>query len=102
MITLNEVNAYAFSETATKDRPQFSITVKDFVKSKYQRGCFFGLDNLMSQGVYKIHGWCFNLRPFLKKFLYKQYGDWHEVFAPNKTALRSSVYGRIDSIVEMP
>lgn len=97
----NMVNAYAFSATATE---QPTITVDDpksFLKKKYQRGCFFGLDNLHRSGIYKLSGWAYDFRPFMKKFLVKQYGSWQEYWAPNKTALRNSIYGRIDAIQEI-
>lgn len=70
---------------------------KDFLLSKFQKGCIFGLDNLMSSGCYKLGGWAYHFD--MPKFLVKQYGEWREYFAPNKTALRKVLYGRIDKIV---
>jgi hypothetical protein len=37
----------------------------------------------------------------LKKYIYKQYGQWSEAYAPNKTLLRQVTYGRIDKIIEL-
>lgn len=88
----------------SSDAPQPDIlhgrTAIEFLKEKYQRGCIFGLDNLHHRGVYRLSGWEFNFRPFLKRFVVKQYGSWHECYAPNKTALRNSTYGAIEKIVE--
>jgi hypothetical protein len=73
-----------------------------FLKSKYIHGCIFGLDNLQKQGAYLLAGWRFDFRLFLKRFLVKQHGNWSEYYAPNKTTLRKSLYGRIDEIVAIP
>ena len=69
--------------------------------TEYWRGCNSGLMNLRSAGCYKIAGWCFDFTPYLKRFVVKQYGSWHEYYAPNKTLLRKSLYGTIQKIVEI-
>jgi len=74
---------------------------QEFLRLKYQRGMMFGLDTLQKTGTYRLSGWSFNFRPFMKRFLYKRYGEWVEVYAPNKTSLRNSVYGRIQEIIEI-
>lgn len=74
---------------------------KEFLKRKFSGGYAFGLDNLLRSGVYKEMGYVFNFQGHLKKYLYKQYGQWSEAYAPNKTMLRKSVYGRIDRIIEI-
>lgn len=84
----------------TAPMPEISDPVA-FLKSKYQRGCFFGLENLKESGRYREMGWEFNFRPYMKKFLVKQYGQWTEVWAPNKTAIRNSTYGKIEAIQQL-
>jgi hypothetical protein len=37
----------------------------------------------------------------LRRFVIKQYGDWREVWATDKTAIRHITMGRIDEIVEL-
>jgi hypothetical protein len=37
----------------------------------------------------------------LRRFVVKQYGDWREVWATDKTAIRHITMGRIDEIVEL-
>jgi hypothetical protein len=94
-----QVQAYKFSQTAT-DTPTITIdNPVEFLKSKYTRGSIFGLDNLQRSGRYKLMGWSYDFRPYLKRFIVKQYGSWQDYYAPNKTALRSSIYGRIEEIV---
>lgn len=74
----------------------------DFIKQKYASGKFaFGLDNLLSCGVYKLGGWAYDFRDELKKFLIKQCGVWREIYAPNKTLARKAIFGRIEQIIEM-
>lgn len=48
-----------------------------------------------------LQGYRFGFEDFLKTYVVKQYGSWHEYNAPDKTSLRSIVYGRIDQIAEI-
>ncbi len=73
---------------------------KDFLKKAYVR-YFTNNDNLLRYGVYRLMGYEYNFRPLLKKYLYKQYDNWQECYAPNKTLLRSVIGGRIDKIIEI-
>jgi hypothetical protein len=95
--------ARKFSPTASHVIPDIlqGKTPQAFLQSKYVKGCIFGQDNLMKDGVYLCMGWAFNFRPFLKLLLVKQYGRWEEIWAPNKTTLRTATHGRIDRIVEL-
>lgn len=72
----------------------------DFLKDAYVR-FYTNNDNLINFGCYKHMGYKYDFKPYLKKYLYKQYGNWHEAFAPNKALLRKVIYGRIDKIVEL-
>ena len=91
------VQAYKFSTTAQATPP---ITIEnpiEFLKEKIFSGHHaFGLDNIQRYGTYKLGGWAYDLRPYLKRILVKQYGSWSEYYAPNKTMLRSVIYGKID------
>ena len=97
-----KIESYPFSTCASPIPPDIfhGQTPEQFLASKYQRGYIFGLDNLKRYGSYKLHGWNFNFRPVMKKFLVKQHGYWEEVWARNKTAIRNSTYGRIEAIQE--
>lgn len=89
---------YKFSETATNDPRE--VTWEE-IKAKYNKGYHFGIDRLLNSGKFYLSGWCYDFRDQLKKYLYKQHGIWIEAYAPNKTALRHTIYGRIDKIIEL-
>lgn len=98
------VSSFQFSKGANApDSPPDILggrSPEEFLKSKYQRGCIFGLDCLQNSACYRYLGWQFNFRPFLKRYLVRQSGcGWVEYYAPSKTALRASLYGRISEII---
>ena len=49
-----------------------------------------------------LQGYRFDFFDVLKKYLVKQYGQWAEYYAPDRTSLRKHLYGRIKQIVETP
>ena len=49
-----------------------------------------------------VMGYRFDFLDVLKKYLVKQYGQWAEYYAPDRTSLRKHLYGRISQIVEIP
>jgi len=71
----------------------------DFLKKAYVR-FFTNNENLLKYGHYKLMGYVYDFKPYLKLYAYKQYGTWYEAYAPNKTLLRSVLGGRIDKIIE--
>ena len=74
-------------------------TYEIFVKN-FDKHCSASYNAL--RGYYREGGWQYDFRDELKRFVYKDnYGSWYEVYAPNKTAVRNSVYGRIKEIVEL-
>ena len=100
-----KVESYKFSDApgAPDVAPDIlgDQTPQEFLKSKYQKGCFFGIDNLKGDGCYRIMGWRYDFRPFMKKILIKTNGQWEEIWGPNKTAARAATYGRIQGICEL-
>lgn len=48
-----------------------------------------------------LMGYLFSFADVLKTFVVKQYGNWSEYHAPDKTSLRASIFGKIDRIVEI-
>jgi len=74
---------------------------KEFLKKKYSDGFSFGIWELKRTGCFKCLGWLYDFRPHLKKYLVKQYNNWSEEYAPNKTAIRKSTHGRIQRIVAL-
>lgn len=48
-----------------------------------------------------VQGWCISFADVLRRFVVKQYGQWWEMYAIDKTAIRKTTYGRIEEIVEI-
>ena len=93
-----EIIGYPFvTHVNQQAKPTLNI---DFLKRAYVR-YYTNNDNLINHGVYRLMGYAYDFRPYLKKLLYKQYGSWYEAYAPNKTILRKVIYGRIDKIIEI-
>ncbi len=46
-------------------------------------------------------GYRFGFEDILKAYVVKQYDSWQEYNAPDKTSLRSFIYGRIEQIAEI-
>ena len=57
--------------------------------------------NTYFKSAVPLQGWMFDFSDILRTYIVKQYGHWAEYKATDKTALRSFLYGRIDSIVEL-
>jgi hypothetical protein len=74
---------------------------KEFLKEIYSDEFVFGLHNLQDEGIFLLMGRAYDFRPYLKKFVYKSHGSWREIYAPNKTLLRKSMFRKIDKIVEL-
>jgi hypothetical protein len=102
MKNLNTVNVigYPFVDHVDQNKRPVIENANDFLKRAYVR-FYTNNDNLIKYGVYKLMGYRYNFQPMLKKYLYKQYGNWNEAFAPNKTLLRSVIGGKIDKIIEL-
>ena len=99
-----KVYKFAFHKGVPETPPDIlkGETEEEFLKYRFQKGCFFGQENLMSHGTYKVSGWAFDFRNAgLKKFWYKHEGYIHEKWAPSKMAMRKAVYGKIEKIVEV-
>lgn len=78
-------------------RPTLKI---DFLDKAYNL-FFTNNSNLIQYGCYKLMGYKYDFKPYLKKYLYKQHGQWSEAYAPNKTKLRAVVYGNVEKIIEL-
>ena len=78
-------------------RPTLTV---GFLKDAYVR-FYTNNNNLIRYGYYRLMGYQYDFKPYLKKYLYKKYDRWYEAYAPSKTLLRQVIYGRIDKIVEI-
>lgn len=68
---------------------QDSKSVKEWLCSKYSSPFSFGVDSL-KRGFYRLGGWSFDFRPFLKKYIYTDCGSIHTCYAPNIKAVRKA------------
>ena len=59
-----------------------------------------GLYDLLRHGHYKSMGFCYDFRGDLKHYVVKQYGEWCEYYAPNKTLLRKVLCGKVQKILD--
>lgn len=63
-------------------------------------------ENVRSNAYFRtavpLMGWRFDFSDVLKKYVVKQYDHWAKYYAPDKTSLRSVLFGKIDQIVEIP
>ena len=96
-----EIQGHKFSECAAEICPDVlqGKTPGVWLKGKYTKGCIFGLEDLKRTGFYRIDGWEFYFGAYLKQFIIRQWGSYEKQYAPNKTALRNSTFGRIDEII---
>ena len=67
---------------------------KNWLAEAVNRNAFF-------KRAVPLQGYRFGFEDVLKTYVVKQYGSWAEYNAPDKTSLRSIVYGRIDQIAEI-
>ncbi len=95
-----EIVGYPFVDNVDQNNRPTIENPKDFLKKAYVR-FFTNNSNLVNYGVYKLMGYRYDFTPLLNKYLYSQYGQWNECFAPNKTLLRQVIGGRIDKIIEI-
>ena len=82
-VLMEKINA---GEALTRDE-------KNFITKAVNHNSFF------KQSI-PVAGWAFDFSEVLKRFVIKQYGQWHEVYAVDKTAIRKTTYGRIDDIIQ--
>jgi hypothetical protein len=92
------IKGYAFvSHVDNSIQPEYNFDLKNI----YSSSCHSFLNNLQEYGYIKLMGYLYNVKPYLKKYVVNQYGSWRQYYAPNKTLLRKSIYGRIDKIVQV-
>lgn len=92
---------YDFTGRAEEQHKR-NITFED-VRHMYEtrKSWDCGMSDMLRYGIIKSMGWKYVFHDELKKFVVKQYGSWHEYFAPNKTLLRKALYGRVERIVQI-
>lgn len=93
---------FAFHDRVPTEAPDIlnGATVNEWLVDRYSAGVeAFGIHSLLVSGGYKLGGWFYRFN--MNKYLYKQCGQWHEAYAPNRTLLRAAVFGRIETIIEL-
>ncbi len=82
-VLMNKINRGETLDRADKNRLSYGVNHNSFFKT-----------------AIPVMGWAFDFSEVLKRFVVKQYGDWYEVWAVDKMAVRAMTYGRIEAIVE--
>lgn len=95
-----QIIGYPFVSHVDQEKRPIIENAKEFIEKSYSFGYTNNI-NLIKYGKYKTMGYEFNFKSYLKKYLYKQYGQWNECYAPNKTKLRKVIYGKVDKIIEI-
>jgi hypothetical protein len=97
--TIQSITGFPFVSHVNQDaRP--TIT-NEIINKIFGGGYHSNFHDVSRSGTLKIMGYKYNLRPFLKLYLVKQYGSWSEYYAPNKTTLRKCLHGAIEKINEI-
>ncbi len=92
-----------FTDTASVDSPDILGKQEpiDFLNERYSYYGNYLLD-LKSRGVYLLAGWEFDFREYMTKYIVKTRTNLMEIWAPNKTAARTVVSGKVIYIIESP
>lgn len=56
--------------------------------------------SLLYDGVVRLGGWEFDFSDDLREFIISQHGNLGRVFAPNRTAVRKAISGRLTILAE--
>jgi|688.fasta_scaffold389613_2 hypothetical protein len=98
---ISQVTGYPFVSHVDQNQRPILNNPAEFIKKVYLSPFYTNADNIFKFGYYKNMGYLFDLKPMLKKYLFKQHGRWEEIYAPNKTAVRKVIYGKINKIIEL-
>ena len=93
LTTLKTSKVYQLREKLNKGE-RLSRAEKNWLAEAVNRNAYF-------KRAVPLMGYRFGFEDVLKSYIVKQYGSWAEYNAPDKTSLRSIIYGRIDQIAEI-
>ena len=93
LATLQNAKVYLLREKLNKGE-KLNRAEKNWLAEAVNRNAYF-------KRAVPLMGYRFGFEDVLKSYIVKQYGSWAEYNAPDKTSLRSIVYGRIDQIAEI-
>ncbi len=93
---INEnIPCWKFSECATDTPPKIKGTIENFLKKKLFNPFEFGHYNLRNTGIYRLSGWAFDFRGYLKEYVFKTNYSIEEGYFINKTNIRKVVCTRV-------
>ena len=102
MSDINEnIQKWKFSECAEKE-PIIKGTIENFLKEKLQNPLSFGHINLRKDGIYRLHGWAFDFRGYLKRYVFKTNYGLEEGYFINKTNVRKVARTKVLWIQDIP
>ena len=93
LATLQNAKVYLLREKLNKGE-KLNRAEKNWLAEAVNRNAYF-------KRAVPLMGYRFGFEDVLKSYIVKQYGSWAEYNAPDKTSLRSIIYGRIDQIAEI-
>lgn len=93
LATLQNAKVYLLREKLNKDE-KLNRAEKNWLAEAVNRNAYF-------KRAVPLMGYRFGFEDVLKSYIVKHYGSWAEYNAPDKTSLRSIIYGRIDQIAEI-
>ena len=107
---MKQVRIYPFNERGVVENVKGSVPY--IIAEKLNNGIKLAAGDLMyiteqvnGNSFFKdsipLQGVRFDFSDFLKTYVVKQYGNWREYKAVNKTTLRKCIYGTIEKIVEV-
>lgn len=91
--TLQNTKVYLLREKLNKGE-KMNRAEKNWLAEAVNRNAYF-------KRAVPLQGYRFGFEDVLKTYVVKQYGSWAEYNAPDKTSLKTIVYGRIDQIAEI-
>jgi hypothetical protein len=93
LATLQNAKVYLLREKLNKG-DKLNRAEKNWLAEAVNRNAYF-------KRAVPLMGYRFGFEDVLKSYIVKQYSSWAEYNAPDKTSLRSIIYGRIDQIAEI-
>jgi len=93
LATLNSSKVYLLREKLNNGE-RLSREEKNWITEKVNRNVYF-------RDAIPLLGYCFDFSDVMKTFVVKQYGNYQEYKAIDRTSLRSMLYGHISRIIEV-
>jgi len=91
--TLTESKVYGLREKLNRG-DKLCREEKNWITERVNNNAYF-------KNAIPLLGYRFDFSDVLKTYIVKQYDNYHEYRAIDKTSLRTIVYGRIDRIIEI-